>query len=128
VELLVDEWDDRHRTVAAVGLRDQPVTDRVRNVPFGLGKKPAMRHFLEALFDDRACLLVPRRGIPFFENIVGREALAKPVAHGALTILRAPSPASATPVNDGGAGNGGPFNRFWLQLLNPPMLRLTPKA
>src|SRR4051812_30313705 len=55
---------------------------------------------------------------PFVEHVVGRKAIVKHPAHSASISLMALSPAKATPVNDGGAGIGGPLSRFWLQLRN----------
>ncbi len=38
-----------------------------------------------------------------------------------LEQASAASPASASPVNAGGAGSGGPSNAFWRQLRQPPI-------
>jgi hypothetical protein len=117
VQFFVDERDDRNRAASAIGLRDQTIADSGQYFPLGLGQETPVRCFIQPLLYDGAGLVVPGRRIPFVENIVGWEAMMKLLAHcGASINLMAPSPANATPLNDGGAGSGGPFSKFWLQL------------
>ena len=128
-ELMVDERGDGDRQ-PGVRLRHNARSNRVEccellSASENLGSDP-MR---EARIDHPPRLCVPRGRVTLREHIVS----GKPAAFCAvqasgcfLKRFRAASAASARPVKLGGAGSGGPFRTFWLQLRQPPILRETP--
>src|SRR5262249_23052942 len=110
IELLIDHRRDRRFDRAIGGLGDNLSTPGTKGSPLGFVAE-AVKLGIEA----QAC--VPGHRVAFVKNVVARVALCHlKLALSTLSINeRAASPAIAKPVNEGGAGRGGPLRMFWLQ-------------
>src|SRR5687768_17096777 len=129
MKLLVNPWNDRDG-IGSLRLRNETAADRFQSPPLRVSEEAARGYLGEPPPKNLAGLIVPRGRVPFREDVVvdvRRPKWGHP-RRSASESSRAANPASASPVNAGGAGSGGPARRFWRQLAHPPMRRCTPHA
>src|SRR5688500_17436477 len=113
MKLLVNPRNDRDG-IGPLGLRNESAADGRQSLPLRLTEEAARGYVGEPLPKDLARLVVPRRRVPLCQDVVGDVRSSKwgRPERSASRSSRAANPASARPVNAGGAGSGGPARRF----------------